>query len=702
MKKLSILLVMIFSVVTFSGMANAEQECINCNNELWYRDADGDGYGDINDCRCRPNQPEGYVSDSTDCNDNDDTIYPGATEVADDGIDQNCNGYDLVTYFEDSDTDTYGNASSTQTSETGSAPSGYVSDNNDCNDSDPIEHPNQTWYKDTDDDDYSDGTTDTTSCTRPEGYKVVSELTATSGDCDDSDGFMNPGASETCGDGKDSDCNGSDEECDSQFITFEKDFVGLIGNHVEQTTDGGYIFVGTSGAYGGPTHVDILVVKTDEYGEKVDGWGNNGDGTTEIVGEWEREWGASVKEVYDSNEQLDGYIVTGTSYSFSGVYFWPVMVLVRLNNDGTVRSGWGNGKALDESLNPIDGMSAFYITQDIGGSGGSDVIQTEDRNNFVIVGYAQYSGGNGIQMFVVRTDEYGVEDLSFSGDGMVTYLHAGQEFGSVVREVFTEGGAPDGYIIGGRSNSWGNWNMYLLRLTNAGEFMSDWGNVETFDGISVFGSYQEEVAHDVQLTYNHKDEHTGYILVGQTKTFSPNTKDSIYMVKTDLNGEVDPDFGNHATEVGTSVFTTYLDHAYSVKQTGDGGYILLGSTYYGNGRMYLIKTDAAGELEWEQKSFYGEGASVQQTTDGGYIFVGTSGGPKLIKLYPNGSIQCYADTDGDGYGDINTTAVYFDIPAGYVTNGDDCDDTDDTVYPGAPELCDGKDNNCDGQIDEGC
>ncbi|MEK7425998.1 MAG: MopE-related protein, partial [Actinomycetota bacterium] len=74
---------------------------------------------------------------------------------------------------------------------------GYTSDV-DCDDNDPLEHPNQTWYKDADNDLYSDGTTNTTSCTRPTGYKVVSELTATSGDCMDNDPLVNPGASELC------------------------------------------------------------------------------------------------------------------------------------------------------------------------------------------------------------------------------------------------------------------------------------------------------------------------------------------------------------------------------------------------------------------------------------------------------------------------------------------------------------------------
>ncbi len=64
-------------------------------------------------------------------------------------------------------------------------------------------------------------------------------------------------------------------------------------------------------------------------------------------------------------------------------------------------------------------------------------------------------------------------------------------------------------------------------------------------------------------------------------------------------------------------------------------------------------------------------------------------------------VTYYADADGDGYGDDNTSVQGCSAPSGYITLPGDCDDTDNTVNPSATEICDNKDNNCSGLVDDG-
>ena len=61
----------------------------------------------------------------------------------------------------------------------------------------------------------------------------------------------------------------------------------------------------------------------------------------------------------------------------------------------------------------------------------------------------------------------------------------------------------------------------------------------------------------------------------------------------------------------------------------------------------------------------------------------------------------YADTDADGFGDPNNSMISCTPLEGFVANNTDCDDTDANVYPGAPALPDGKNNDCsaDNSID---
>ena len=60
----------------------------------------------------------------------------------------------------------------------------------------------------------------------------------------------------------------------------------------------------------------------------------------------------------------------------------------------------------------------------------------------------------------------------------------------------------------------------------------------------------------------------------------------------------------------------------------------------------------------------------------------------------------YMDADGDGYGTDEFTIEECEPKDGYVAQNGDCDDSNAAINPGATEICDGIDNNCDGTIDE--
>jgi len=129
---------------------------------LWYEDSDMDGAGDpaVEYSACTA--PAGTVSDSGDCDDSDAAIHPLADDTCD-GIDNDCDGL-----MDDDDPDVVGSI---------------------------------TWYADDDLDGYGTPDDSMDACAEPTGY------VGDDNDCDDSDWDINPDASESC-DGEDDDCDG--------------------------------------------------------------------------------------------------------------------------------------------------------------------------------------------------------------------------------------------------------------------------------------------------------------------------------------------------------------------------------------------------------------------------------------------------------------------------------------------------------------
>ena len=116
----------------------------------------------------------------------------------------------------------------------------------------------------------------------------------------------------------------------------------------------------------------------------------------------------------------------------------------------------------------------------------------------------------------------------------------------------------------------------------------------------------------------------GYILVGRTV----NNEDDFVLIKTDSYGDT----------LWTKEFINIHDQiCYSVKQTNDGGYIIGGFSEdtLGSSDILLIKTDSLGNTLWDGTyggNDYDGGWFVTQTLDGGYILTGYDGNGSL----PNG------------------------------------------------------------------
>ena len=187
----------------------------------YWVDADVDGYGDddLDTEACA--LPTGYAAVGGDCDDADDGVNPGADEGIADGLDQDCDDYELC--YLDDDGDGYGGTATTTSADLDCEDDGEDSASADCDDSSADRYPGadeycddadddcdgsvdegaldvETFYEDGDGDGYGDASSTTEACSASSGW--VADDT----DCDDGDADVNPGGTESC-DGVDEDCD---------------------------------------------------------------------------------------------------------------------------------------------------------------------------------------------------------------------------------------------------------------------------------------------------------------------------------------------------------------------------------------------------------------------------------------------------------------------------------------------------------------
>ena len=182
-----------------------DEDCDGVDVFGCFEDLDGDGFGSTSTINSTDSDclDAGESTVDTDCDDTDPLVFLGATEVPNDGIDQDCDGADTVTCFEDLDGDGIG--SSVVVEGSGSCTgTGLSMLDGDCDDGDAAIGPFA--------DEVCDGVDNDCDASTNEAFDADGDaFSLCDGDCDDADAARSPGLLEECN-GVDDDCDGTTDE----------------------------------------------------------------------------------------------------------------------------------------------------------------------------------------------------------------------------------------------------------------------------------------------------------------------------------------------------------------------------------------------------------------------------------------------------------------------------------------------------------
>ncbi|SEU37220.1 Alpha-tubulin suppressor [Myxococcus fulvus] len=677
----------------------ADNDCDALTDEgvlgTYYRDADGDGYGSASQTTQACSTPTGYVTNTTDCLDTDATIHPGATEVCD-GLDNNCaggadEGVPTQEWFLDGDGDGHGRA--TLSTRSCRQPTGYVSSATDCDDANPTTYPGatevcdgvdnncsggadeglttQTWYRDVDGDGSGNTSVSTQSCRQPSGY------VGNASDCNDSNSSIRPGASETC-DSVDNNCDGSiDEGVTSTFYRdADGDGHGNASNSIRACSVPPSYVANATDCNDGSASIH------PGASEICDGLDNNCAGGVDeglTTQTWYRDAdgdGYGNTSISTQNcRQPSGY-VSNTSDC----------------NDSSANIRPGASETCDSVDNNCNGSVDEGVTstwyRDVDGDGyGSASTSTQACSK--PTGYVSNATDCNDGSASIHP---GATEVC---DGVDNNCAGGADEGLTTQTWYRDADS-DGY--GSSSSSTQNCRQPSGYVSNAsdcndGSTSIRPGASETCD--SVDNNCNGSVDEGVTSTWYRDVDGDGYGSAS-TSTQACSKPTGYVSNATDCND------GSASIHPGATEVCDGVDN--NCAGGADEG--LTTQTWYRDADSDGHGSSSNSTQNCRQPSGYVSNAS--DCNDGSAsIRPGASETCDSVDNNCNGSVDegvmstWYRDTDGDGYGYSTNTTQACASPAGYVANSTDCHDGNATVYPGASEVCDSLDNNCNGSADEG-
>ncbi len=353
------------------------------------------------------------------------------------------------------------------------------------------------------------------------------------------------------------------------------------------------------------------------------------------------------------------------SKTFGGAGDEGAFSVIQTSDRGYALAGYTNSTGagnMDSWLLKTDFSGNQQWNRTFGGTGfdwASSVIQTRD-GGYAITGTSNSTPTGDYDFWLVKTDSLGNQQWN------KTYGGAHNDYASSVIQT-----SDGGYVLAGIINSFGDVgyafsgfrDVFIVGNADVGLIKTDSSGNQLWN--KTFGGSNDDGAFSLIQTSD-----GGFALVGNTYSFSGGNNTDFWFIKTDSSGNEmwNKTFGGPKDEFG-----------YYITQTSDEGYALTGitnSSGYGYEDVWLIKTNASGEIVWN-KTYGGtrndEAYFVMQTKDG-YVLAGSTFAfgaglwdAWLIKTDSHGNFL-WKQTYG-GTGDDQATSMVVASDGGFVLSG---------------------------------